>query len=80
MQQIVSITSQGQLTIPESIRKAFGISESTKVMIKKVGSKIIVEPRNSFWSLAGSLSSGVKLSDSELKKTREEFSKNWSRQ
>ncbi len=79
MQSIVSITSQGQLTIPKSIRKAFGIKRSTKVVIKKMGNKIIIEPKSDFWSLAGSLSSKIKLSDSELRKARKEFSKSWSR-
>lgn len=79
MQNIVSITSQGQLTIPKSIRKSFGIKRSTKAVIKRMGNKIIVEPKSDFWSLAGSLSSKIKLSDSELRKARKEFSKSWSR-
>lgn len=79
MQNIVSITSQGQLTIPRSIRKSFGMKQSTKAVIEKVGNKIIVEPRGDFWSLAGSLSSKIKLSDSQLKEARKEFSKGWGK-
>jgi hypothetical protein len=34
--------------------------------------------KNDFWSLEGSLKSDVKLSNEQLKKARENFSKNWS--
>ncbi len=79
MQQIVSITSTGQLTIPKSIRDAFGVRDSIKAVIEKRGNKIIVEPKMDFWSLAGFLKSDVKLSDKELTKARLEFSKKWAK-
>ncbi len=77
MQSIVSITSQGQVTIPVKIRQAFGIKGSTKAIIKKQGNQIVIEPKKDFWSLAGSLKSSVKLSDRQLKKAREAFAKKW---
>jgi bifunctional DNA-binding transcriptional regulator/antitoxin component of YhaV-PrlF toxin-antitoxin module len=77
MQHIVSITSQGQLTIPKSFLQDLGISTSTKAIIQKKGNVITVTPRNDFWSLSGSFKSDIKLSDDELKKARESFSKNW---
>lgn len=77
MQEIVSITSQGQLTIPASIRQSFGIKGSTKAIIKKEGDLIIVKPKKDFWSLESSLNSEIKLTDDDLKKARESFSKNW---
>ena len=77
MPDIVSITSQGQLTIPMSIRRSFGIKGSVKAIIKREKNLIIVEPKKDFWSLEGSLTSEVKLSDKELQEARESFSKNW---
>lgn len=77
MQNIVSITSQGQLTIPVAIRQAFGIKGSVKALIKKEGKVIVVEPKKDFWSLEGILASKIKLSDGELKEARESFSKTW---
>lgn len=77
MQDIVSITSQGQLTIPVSIRRSFGIKGAVKAIIRKEKNFIVVEPKKDFWSLEGSLASGVKLSDKELQEARESFSKNW---
>lgn len=34
--------------------------------------------KNNFWSLEGSLKSDIKLSNEQLKKARESFSKNWA--
>ncbi|MDP3740749.1 MAG: AbrB/MazE/SpoVT family DNA-binding domain-containing protein [bacterium] len=79
-EQIVSITSQGQINIPKSIRKSFGIRTAIKAIIWKKGDKIIVAPRQNFSSLAGSLRSKVKLNDRGLKKAREAFRKAWPRQ
>lgn len=77
MQDIVSITSQGQVTIPIKIRQAFGIKGSTKAIIKKQGDQIVIKPQKDFWSLAGSLKSSVKLSDRQLNKARQVFAKKW---
>jgi len=77
MEQIVSITSQGQLTIPKTILLSFGIRSGAKAVIKRQDKLIIVEPKNDFWSLSGSLKSGVALSDQELKKARSQFAKKW---
>lgn len=77
--QIVSITRQGQITIPQSIRKAFGIKNSVKAVVWKTGDKIIVEPKQNFWSLPGSLRSKIKLTDRQLRKAREDFAKKWPR-
>ena len=77
--KIVSITSQGQLTIPKSIRKAFGIKAGAKAVIRKERGAIIVEPKKDFWTLAGSLRSKIKLSDAELKAARKAFSEKWAR-
>lgn len=77
MQDVVSITSQGQLTIPMSIRRSFGIKGSVKAIIRRDDNIIIVEPKKDFWSLEGSLASEVKLSDKQLQEARESFSKNW---
>ncbi len=79
MHEIVTLTSQGQLTIPKSFRDAFGIRGSTKMSIRKKGHTIIVEPRTDFWSLKGSLKSSVKLTDAQLRKARSAFETQWAR-
>jgi len=78
MRQIVSITSQGQLTIPKSFLEELGIKSSTKAVVFKKGNIIEVHPKKDFWSLGASLRSEVKLTDKQLRKARESFSKNWA--
>lgn len=77
MDQIVTITKQGQVTIPKSMRVVFKIDGSVKASIHREGNKIIVQPKKNFWSLPNSLKSKIKLSDQQLKKARLEFSKQW---
>ena len=62
MQQIVSITSQGQISLPKLMLQDLGIYGSTKAIIQRKDNTILVTPRNDFWSLAGSLKSAIKLS------------------
>lgn len=79
MLDIVSITSQGQLTVPRWIRDQFGIKGPVKASIKKVGNSILVEPKNDFWSLGGSLSSEIKATGKDLRSVRDNFHKKWPR-
>lgn len=44
MQQIVSITSQGQITIPASIRRLLRLDKYNKATVRTEDKKIIVEP------------------------------------
>lgn len=79
MEQVVTITSQGQLTIPRSVRKHFGMVGSTKASLQLDGNSIIVKPKNDFWSLAGVLPSSKHLTDAQLKRARKTFAKQWRR-
>lgn len=79
MKQIVSITSQGQLTIPKAMLASFGIKQKAKAIVRKEGKVIIVEPKKDFWSLPGSLKSHVRLSAKQLKQARKAFGQQWAR-
>ncbi len=79
MSQIVTITSQGQLTIPQAIRARYGISGSTKAILKIEGNTIVVEPKHDFWALGGAAKSKIKLTDAQLKRARKSFEKEWPR-
>jgi AbrB family looped-hinge helix DNA binding protein len=79
MPQLVSITSQGQLTIPKDIRQELGITRSSKALIRKQDRQIIVEPQADFWALSGSLKSSVALTDQQLQKARQQFSQKWAK-
>lgn len=77
MEKIVSITKQGQLTIPKKLLEDFNIRGSTKAVVRKLGDAIVVKPKHDFWSLSGSLKSKVSLTDKELRRARKSFGKNW---
>jgi AbrB family looped-hinge helix DNA binding protein len=79
MEQIVSITKQGQVTIPKEMRDAFGIHGAVKAFVQKLGDTIVIKPKKDFWSLSGSLRSNISLSDKQLQETRKDFQKNWPR-
>ncbi|MBI2426943.1 MAG: AbrB/MazE/SpoVT family DNA-binding domain-containing protein [Candidatus Kerfeldbacteria bacterium] len=79
MEHVVTITRQGQLTIPQAIRRHFRIHDSTKVVIRTLGNTIVVEPKGDFWSLSGGLKSSVRLSDAELASARDAFTKKWAK-
>lgn len=63
----VSITSQGQISIPAKLRRKFGLDKSGKVIISEESDKLILEPVEDFLSLKGSLKTSKKpLSNKEL--------------
>lgn len=55
MQQIVSITSQGQITIPALMRRLLNLSEYNKALVQTKKNKIIIEPVPDILDLAGLL-------------------------
>ena len=76
--QLVSITSQGQLTIPKDFREALGITSQAKAEIKVEGDELVVKPKKDFWSLGGSLKSKVILTDKQLRQARKAFETSWA--
>ena len=55
MQQIVSITSQGQITIPASIRRLLGLDKYPKATVRLENKKIIIEPIPDILTMGGLL-------------------------
>ena len=51
-----------------------------KVLVRQKNNIIMVEPRQDFWSLAGSLKSKIVLTDEQLRKARDNFSKKWAKE
>ena len=72
MTYVVSITSQGQMSIPSQLRKEFGLNGGRKAMVKSEDGKIVVEPVPDFLSLKGSIRLDKPV---DLKKARGEFGK-----
>lgn len=55
MAQIVSITSQGQISIPAKIRRELGLDEYRKAVVRRNGGQIVIEPVEDILKLGGSL-------------------------
>lgn len=55
MANVVSITSQGQVTIPAKIRRRLELEKYEKASVRAEGQKIIIEPLPDLLGLGGSL-------------------------
>lgn len=63
----VSITSQGQISIPAKLRRKLGLEKKRKAFVTEQNGKIVIEPVKDFLELAGSLKTEKKpLSNQEL--------------
>lgn len=54
MSYIVSVTSQGQISIPAKIRRELGLNICKKALVKSDGTRMIIEPVRDFLDLGGS--------------------------
>lgn len=67
MTYTVTITSQGQLSIPAKVRRELGFSKTNKAILSVEAGKVILEPVKDLLELAGSLKTNKKpLSNEEL--------------
>ena len=76
MTYTVSITSQGQMTIPIDIRLALGLQKASKAIVHVDGGKMIVEPEPDILALRGIFKTKKKIS---WKKTRKLLDDAWAR-
>ncbi len=67
MTYTVSVTSQGQISIPAKIRRDLGLDKTRQAIVSQEDGKIIVKPVRDFLDLGGSLKTTKKpLSNREL--------------
>lgn len=53
MNYLVSITSQGQISVPAPIRRALGLSTKKRALVTTDGRRVLIEPVEDLFSLAG---------------------------
>ena len=78
MQQIVSITSQGQITVPAIMRRAISIEKYNKAMVRVENNLIIFEPILDIMHLGGMLKHKAKKGkniDEIIKKEEDSIAK-----
>lgn len=63
----VSITSQGQISIPAKIRRDLGLKKTSKALVRVENKKMVVEPIGDLLELKGSLKTNKKtLTSTEI--------------
>lgn len=77
--QIVSLTSQNQITLPMHMVKKLGKVRPKNMVVYMSGNKFVVKPVPDFGTLKGSLKSNIVLTDEQLYKAKGEFEKKWAR-
>lgn len=60
----MTITSQGQITIPAKLKRSLGFTKSQKANVREEDGKLIIEPVVDLLDLAGSLSKYAKKNKS----------------
>lgn len=65
MAYTVSITSQGQISIPAKIREELGLAKRRKAIVSVENGKMVVEPVKDFLELRGSVKTTKKALSNE---------------
>ena len=73
MTYTVSITSQGQISIPAPLRRKLGLDKSKRALVTEKEGKIIVEPVKDLLDLKGSLKTNLPSSLTKVRKAFEQY-------
>lgn len=74
MTYTVSITKQGQISIPAPLRKKYGLDKSKKAIVYPTAEgKIVIEPVRDLLSLLGSLKTKKRISPRKIRKEFEKY-------
>lgn len=72
MYKYITITSQGQITIPVSFRRKFALHTSTKAIIRADGDRVVIEPIPDILALRGVFASKKRFSRAAERRAFEE--------
>lgn len=67
MTYTVSITSQGQISIPAPIRKKLGLDKLKKAVVSEKDGRLLIEPVRDLLELKGSLKTSISASPKQLR-------------
>lgn len=73
MTYTVSITSQGQISIPAKIRRQLGLNKTMRAVVSSQGGKVIIEPVKDILELAGSFKTKIKASPKQVRTGFEKY-------
>jgi len=63
----VSITSQGQISIPVKLRRKLGLEKFGKALISESEGKLVIEPVKDLLDLQGSLKTNLKFTPRQIR-------------
>jgi len=69
----VSITSQGQISIPAPIRRKLGLNERKKAIVSEKDGKVVIAPVKDLLELKGSLKTKIKATPKQIREAFEEY-------
>lgn len=72
MSYLVTITSQGQISIPAPLRRQFGLDKTKKAHVEAFGDSIIVKPEPNLLALEGIFKTKKKISPEKIRQAFEE--------
>lgn len=70
---LVSVTSQGQISIPASLRRKFGFNKTKKAFVSDQNGKLTVEPVKDFLEFYGAFQTKKKISSRKIRKAFESY-------
>lgn len=73
MTYTVSITSQGQISIPARFRRELGLENTKKAVVSKEGNKLIIEAADDLLSLGGVFATKKKIPFKKIRQGFEEY-------
>lgn len=74
MSYTVSITSQGQISIPAPLRKKMGLDKLKHATVKEEEGRLVIEPIKDLLDLRGSLKTDVSsVTSSQIRQSFEEY-------
>lgn len=74
--ELVTVTSQGQISIPAKLRRKYGLKKNKKILVKESGDKIILETVPDIFSMKGAFKHKTKEAR-DTQKTIEVEEKAW---
>lgn len=69
----VTITSQGQISIPAQIRRELGLDKTKKALVSVKNKEIVIEPVKDFLELRGSLKTNIKATPRRIREAFGEY-------
>ncbi len=73
MAYTVSITSQGQISIPAPLRKKMGLNKSGSALVTEKEGKLVIEPIKDLVELRGSLKTDKSAASPQIRQAFEEY-------